>query len=248
MPDYSQYHASDPDLMKGMISGFAGGVAGVTVMTAFMQMSSKAMEAMKERKSDGHAAGDDERCGLSQRQEAKSQRQASKESGDGRNAEGSGGGGDEPATEKAAERISRRVFHHELDEDARKTAGNAVHFGFGAMNGVVYGGVAEYIPAATVGAGAGFGAALWLTADEIGVPAAGLSEKPTEIPVSTHVNALAAHLVFGTVTELVRSTVRSLLEEQKDHRRRLSNGHRRDESRWEEGPELIVVERRASVW
>ena len=53
-------------------------------------------------------------------------------------------------------------------------------------------------------AGIPFGAALWLAADEIGVPAAGLAKGPAEYPVSKHASALAAHLVYGATTELVR--------------------------------------------
>jgi hypothetical protein len=41
-------------------------------------------------------------------------------------------------------------------------------------------------------------------ADEIGVPAAGLSGPPTKTPPAKHLQAWAAHLVYGLVTELTR--------------------------------------------
>jgi putative membrane protein len=60
-------------------------------------------------------------------------------------------------------------------------------------------------------AGIPFGAAVWLVADEVGVPAAGLANGPAEYPLSTHASALAAHVVYGATTELVRrNLVRAL--------------------------------------
>jgi putative membrane protein len=49
---------------------------------------------------------------------------------------------------------------------------------------------------------------VWLGADEIGVPALGLSGPPTQYPLSVHLYALASHLVYGFTTELVRRTLR----------------------------------------
>jgi uncharacterized membrane protein YagU involved in acid resistance len=61
------------------------------------------------------------------------------------------------------------------------------------------------------GSGAPFGAAVWLLADDITLPAVGLAKWPTQYPVSTHVYALASHLVYGLVTETVRRAVRRAL-------------------------------------
>jgi putative membrane protein len=52
---------------------------------------------------------------------------------------------------------------------------------------------------------------VWLGADEIGVPAAGLSGPPTQYPLSVHLNALAGHIAYGMTTELVRRRVRAVL-------------------------------------
>jgi hypothetical protein len=48
-------------------------------------------------------------------------------------------------------------------------------------------------------------------ADELAVPRAGLSKPPKEIPLTTHVYALASHLVYGWITETVRRAVRRAL-------------------------------------
>jgi putative membrane protein len=56
-----------------------------------------------------------------------------------------------------------------------------------------------------------FGAAVWVIADEAVVPALGLSKSGKDYPLSTHVYAIASHLVFGLTTELVRRNVRRAL-------------------------------------
>lgn len=129
--------------------------------------------------------------------------------------QGEGGGegetkGDD-ATVKAARKISRNVFHHTLTPSEKKTAGPAVHYGFGTLTGAVYGVLAELVPTVTLGAGAPFGTAVWLGADEISVPAFGLSDPPWESPPAVHVKALAAHLVYGVAAEGVRKLVRRAL-------------------------------------
>jgi len=111
------------------------------------------------------------------------------------------------ATVKAARSIAR-AWGHELTPDEKKWAGPLVHYTFGALAGGVYGAVTTSSPClATAGAGTLFGAALWLAADEIGVPAAGLSGSPFDTPLPSHAQALASHLVFGVTTEGIRKLV-----------------------------------------
>jgi putative membrane protein len=116
----------------------------------------------------------------------------------------------EPATVKAASAISEAVFAHKLTKAEKEIAGPAVHYAMGAASGAIYGGVAELVPDVTAGAGMPFGAAVWLVADDITLPAVGLAKWPTEYPVSTHAYALASHLVYGLTTEAVRRAVRSI--------------------------------------
>lgn len=118
---------------------------------------------------------------------------------------------EEPANEKAAEAISESVFHHDLTKPEKKTAGEAVHYAMGATSGAIYGAMAEVIPEVAVGEGLPFGAAVWLLADDVVVPALGLSKPPTAYPASRHIYALASHLVYGLTTDLVRRGVRAVL-------------------------------------
>jgi uncharacterized membrane protein YagU involved in acid resistance len=86
-----------------------------------------------------------------------------------------------------------------------------VHYGVGTTSAAVYGALAEVAPLVTIGNGVGFGAGLWLLADEVAVPAAGLSKPAKEIPLTTHIYALVSHLVYGWITVTVRQAVRRAL-------------------------------------
>ncbi len=119
---------------------------------------------------------------------------------------------DEPANVKAAEAISENVFDHRLTKSEKEPAGEAMHWAMGVGSGLIYGIASELAPVSTVGLGLPFGAAVWLVADDIVVPALGLSKPVTEFPISTHAYALSSHLVYGLTTDLVRQGVRKLLD------------------------------------
>lgn len=118
---------------------------------------------------------------------------------------------DEPATVKAAQRVSRKVADTELPPEMKPVAGEAVHYTTGATIGAVYGFVAEILPPARMFNGLLMGTIVWWTADNIAVPAQGLGTKPEETPPSKHAYALASHLVYGFTTEFVRSVVRLVI-------------------------------------
>ncbi len=107
----------------------------------------------------------------------------------------------EPATVKAANRMSVAATDEPVAEDNKNLAGEMVHYAMGAGSGMVYGLAAEVLPKSSAGYGALFGAALWMLADEVGVPAAGLAKGPDETPVAQQASALAAHLVYGVTTD-----------------------------------------------
>ena len=115
--------------------------------------------------------------------------------------------GDDPATVKAAQKVSHAATGEFVVKADKEAAGNAMHYAFGAMLGGAYGLIAEYRPEVTSGGGALFGAASSLI-DELGVPAAGLSASPTDFPAATHVYGLASHVLFGAVTEATRKLAR----------------------------------------
>jgi putative membrane protein len=111
---------------------------------------------------------------------------------------------DEPATHEAAARAAGAVEGRTLNEQEREVGGSLVHLAFGAGAGALYGALADASPRITAGGGVPFGMGLFLLAGEVGVPAAGLSRRPTTYPLSRHLASLASHVVYGLTLECVR--------------------------------------------
>ncbi len=124
---------------------------------------------------------------------------------------GQSGEKSEPATVKAAKAISENVFDHKLTKSEKEPAGEAMHYLMGGVSGAIYGATAEMTGIATMGTGLPFGSAVWAIADDVVIPALGLSKPPTQYPLSTHAYALTSHWVYGLTTEIVRKTVREAL-------------------------------------
>jgi hypothetical protein len=118
---------------------------------------------------------------------------------------------DENATVKTAQRLSRKLFEHELTQPEKQVAGPAVHYAYGSMMGALYGGLSELLPVTSAGLGLPFGFALWLLGDEIAVPALGLGKHPKEYSPEVHADALAAHFMYGATTDLLRRVLRHVV-------------------------------------
>ncbi|HZG51672.1 MAG TPA: DUF1440 domain-containing protein [Pyrinomonadaceae bacterium] len=179
------------NVWKGLAAGVVGGLAAAAVMNRFQALLSR--QAGGEERSHG----------------AQSLQQGSPRQGIG--LELRAAGKDErtdDATERLANAVSVKVFDRELTGREKEAAGTAFHYAMGATSGALYGAVAELAPGATAGAGAPFGLAVWLVADEGIVPAAGLSKSPSEYPLAIHAYSLGSHLVFGLTAEVVRRAVR----------------------------------------
>jgi putative membrane protein len=125
---------------------------------------------------------------------------------------------DEPATMKAASWVSMAVTGQSLTHRGKRIGGPIVHYAFGAAMGTFYGAVAEVQPGVTAGGGLPFGAAVWLIADEVGLPVTGLSNAPACYPLARHAAALTTHLGFGAAVEGVRRLLlgRIFLHERED--------------------------------
>jgi uncharacterized membrane protein YagU involved in acid resistance len=173
----------DAEIWKGVAAGMAAGLLGTLAMSGFMGVWNKSGELVKEKF--------DERP----RRQQKEQR-----------------GEEEPSTEKVAADISRNVFQKQLDHDTRKAMGNAVHYGFGAAVGALYGALSELYPTLRLGHGTLYGSAVWLGADEVALPALGYAAPAQERPANEHMYGAAAHAVYGAVTETVRDVLRRWLD------------------------------------
>jgi hypothetical protein len=180
------------NVWKGLAAGVAGGLAASFVMSQFQSLLKKLSKGDEGAQSSQSA----KKSGQAQGKQQK---------------ESQGGEEKEPATVKAASAISENVFSHDLTKSEKKAAGPAVHYAMGTASGAIYGVSAEFAPEVTVGAGLPFGTAVWLVADEVLVPALGLSKPPTKTPISKHASALASHLVYGLTADLVRRGIRAAL-------------------------------------
>lgn len=180
--------------LKGLAAGAIGGLAAAFVMNQF-QAAWGRISAGEER---SHGA--------------QSLQQGTPRHGVGRDLQAAGvDRPEDDATERLANAISVNVLGSELTEREKDAAGTAFHYAMGFTAGAIYGAFAEFIPAAKTGAGAPFGLAVWIVADEGLVPAAGLSKSPDEYPLSIHAYSVASHLVFGLTAETVRRAVRAAL-------------------------------------
>jgi putative membrane protein len=182
---YAEPHA---ELWKGALAGTLAGLAGSYAMIKFQEVWTKLSDETPHAKSSGKH----------------SPRIQDVHPGQDRHE------GDD-ATVQAAELISEAVLNRTLSDREKKVAGPVMHHGFGAGVGALYGAAAEVVPATASGVGVPFGAAVWLGADEIAVPALGIGKPRNEVPFSKHLYALLSHVVYGATTELTRRGIRKLL-------------------------------------
>jgi hypothetical protein len=120
-------------------------------------------------------------------------------------------GEDEDATMKAANLVAEKTLHRELSKEEKKKVAPYFHYGFGTLMGTLYGILTEEFPSAKAGFGTAFATGLFLVADEGAVPAFKLGGAPKQVPLSSHIEALASHLVYGLSAESVRRGVRAAL-------------------------------------
>ena len=117
----------------------------------------------------------------------------------------------DPATVKAARKVSKAVSGRAIAQSDKKQSGEVVHYATGVALGLVYGMTAERLPVVTAGLGTAFGGTIALALDEGAAPALGLAPPPTQTPPSSHLFGLVSHLVFGLAAESSRRVVRAVL-------------------------------------
>lgn len=170
------------EIWKGVVAGAIGGLVASWAMNQFQAAWSAASDRLKH-----------------QDEPALKKRRAAREEQS------------EDATMKAAGRLFLVVSHRELSREQKKKAGPIMHYAFGTSMGALYGGLTEIFPAVAAGRGSVFASALFLGADEIAVPAFGLSSGESA-PASTHLYAWVSHVVYGFTLDVVSSRVRGILD------------------------------------
>jgi putative membrane protein len=170
----------------GLLAGALGGLAASWTMNQFQRGWSSLQRSVAQESSSQQN---------SRQENSEQQSQRSEES--------------EDATMKAAVKLLEPVIGRPLSKEEKQKAGPVIHYVFGALMGGCYGLLSEYFPHAHAGFGTVFGTAVFLVADEIAVPALGLSGSPLDSPMSSHVYAYSSHLVYGLSTEAVRRSLRA---------------------------------------
>jgi len=187
---YTQHwrdHLVRRDVGKGMLAGGLGGLVACWVMNQWL--------ALWQHLGKGNTALHCERPVVGQGG------QLAREGPDAR----------QPPTMHAAAALVHGLFRHTPTDREKQRVGQLLHYTVGTGTGALYGTLTEALPALTTAGGIPFGLAVWLLADELAVPALGLSQPPRHQDLATHTYALVAHCVYGLTTEYTRRFVRQWL-------------------------------------
>lgn len=180
-----------PSIFRGIVTGITAGIVATLVMDQFQKLNAASHKALeKQQKLAEHESP----WQIAHEQAHKEQQEAQQED----------------STEIVARKIAEATGTY-LPKEEKKKAGRAVHYTFGTLMGVVYAVSAEVVPEVTTGAGAAFGTLLFLSADEVAVPAFQLSPTSSDTHTFDHLQHWAAHVVYGGSLELVRNLITRLM-------------------------------------
>jgi len=177
--------------VRGVLAGMGAGLAASWLMNVFMAgPGEKLNESLKSRE---------------EKIQERVDRIQQEQSGPGREPK-------EDATMKAADAVlSTATGGRHLSFEQKQKGGPVVHYAFGALMGGLYGGLAEYSRTVRKGFGTAFGGAVFAGADLVAVPAFHLSPPLSATRPKALANPLAAHLVYGATTEMLRRAIRAAL-------------------------------------
>lgn len=122
---------------------------------------------------------------------------------------------DESSTAALGRLMYRAVTGKEpRSKEAQTLLSYLVHWGYGLLQGGVYGatrGAKSKDRGLDLTGGAAFATGLWLLGDELVVPLLGLQDGPTAVAPSSHINRLGAHLAYGLATTTTTRVLSKIL-------------------------------------
>ena len=183
--------AKRPSVLRGIITGAAAGITATLIMDQFLNLTTASQKDLEKKVKLAQ--------GESPLRIAHEQAQQEKLAA-----------AQEDSTEIVARRIAEATGTT-LDTEQKKSAGHVVHYAFGTLMGIVYGVTAEVLPEATTAGGTAYGTLLYLSAEEVAVPALQLAPIPAAGPGPDRLQHWAAHVVYGGSLELVRRILRRLI-------------------------------------
>ncbi len=107
----------------------------------------------------------------------------------------------EEPTAKLAEKVAEGVLETPIEEDTKRVAGQAIHWGYGAAWGAFYGIVQSSLRLPYFLHGTIFGMLVATVASTL-VPAIGVAPPPTKQPVAISAMQMVLHLLYGWTTAL----------------------------------------------
>ena len=95
-------------------------------------------------------------------------------------------------------------------EETTATLSYLTHYGYGSLQGGLYGAVAGGRGWRDLSDGVAFGTALWLLGDELAVSLLGLADGPGKYPLRQHLHRWGAHVTYGLTTAVTTKALRWL--------------------------------------
>ncbi len=97
------------------------------------------------------------------------------------------------------------------EAETKSTLSYLVHYGYGALQGGLYGIPTALRKGSTLVAGSAFGTGLWLFGDELMISLLGLAGGPGRYPLRQHLHRWGAHLTYGVTAAATLKLLRRLL-------------------------------------
>lgn len=98
--------------------------------------------------------------------------------------------------------LAGALMNASIEEVHAERLATIFHYFYGAAAGILYLALTVRAPLFRAGCGTLYGAAIWLFGDEIPINLAGVTDRRRKVAAS-HAAALAAHLLYAVVTDLI---------------------------------------------
>jgi uncharacterized membrane protein YagU involved in acid resistance len=194
----SHHNSESNDIVRGAVAGMVGGLVGTFAMGTALagwtllsrRVYRRTFDPRSQREWRNRLANAGVKPGRLQQSEPRSHHRSISPS------------------ERLVAAAYRTVGRRPATRREMEVLGMVVHYAFGGVVGGLYGAAAEIEPEVTTGAGIPFGTAVWLVADELGIPLTGIADSPLRTPPRLHAYSLAGHLAYGLATEMTRRAIR----------------------------------------
>jgi hypothetical protein len=120
--------------------------------------------------------------------------------------------GEEESSTAAMGRIAYRGIAGQdpSSDETKSLLSYLVHYGYGSLQGGVYGALSDGGGGREVSEGAAFGTGMWLLGDELAVSLLGLADGPGKYPLGQHAARWGAHVAYGLAAAATTATLRRL--------------------------------------